>query len=437
MIGTTRRAALGLIVSGAALLGAETQSFSGIDGNRTLDVAIASDDNAYLGLSGFDGNVVYDEPQEVTITNQTGGPLTGTNEVRSANGKLRFREPGTTDDRNPLTLPDLADGASDSFEIVTASGESGNVTDTVTIAVGEPGAVSIEVTRSITVESNVSASIVYAKNEDLFVYDAVDDVERDPPDNGQVGAIGGQAADLKGDTDADLPYVYKKGIRATEIGGPDTEILSNNKLKLRKTRLAVGNWPTDSLSNPVVFYATKNKNELRATDGSGTQETIARPGDGVGAVGGPADIDDDGTDELVYMDGSQNLQYIEQDGTNVDIGRGVGSNNSAGFGPPADFVGDGVPRIPIVDGSNQVALVDVNGNKEVLTGGTAKKAAVAPGDPDVDGEYEVLFLGSDTGNVRYVDDVGSSNVVDTLSVEGSPVSPDDKAGVNSGTDFVG
>jgi hypothetical protein len=157
------------------------------------------------------------------------------------------------------------------------------------------------------------------------------------------------------------------------------------------------------------------------------------PPNGCGGVAGVNDIDDDGSDEMVFVDSSQQMRYLEQDGTTVKIQNGdVGSDKSAGFGSPADFDGDGVPEVPFIDGSNIPAVVTADGTKTKLNAdGIAKKAAIAPVDLDGDGTPEFTFLDIDSGEIRYIDDVLGSNTVKTLYINGSPVAPLVRTGLNT------
>jgi len=436
----TRRSALGLLAAGSLALATKSGGKLVARPDRDVVVQVASDDNAYVGLDGFKQGQTYKEPHRVTVTNQTGKPFSG--EVHSPGGSssdLTFQQPGSSTNENPLSLDgggDIADGGTASFDVVTDPSVSGTVTNDVTIAVEGTGTLSVDVTRAITVETQASAKLSYALGKDLHVYDVIVDGEFDPPDSGKVNAVGSIAADVRGNGSADLPYIDNQGLRVTAVNGSDEAVPrnANSKIRSKKTRITTGSWPTNGLSNPMILYATKN-GTIEGADGSGAVEEIADPGDGVGAISGVADVDDDGQDELVFLDGSQNLQYLEQNGSIVDIGKGVGSNNNVGLGPPVDFSDDGTARIPIVDGSNNLALVAADGTKTNLAGGgPAKKSPVAPADADGDGTPEFAFLDDSTGVIRYLDDVTGSNTLRTFEdANGNTISPDAKVGVNAGT----
>lgn len=444
----TRRQVLVLLGGSFAVGGAVSSGgFSNVSGDRGTQISVASDSNAYLGLENFKTGIVYDEPSEVRVTNQTGGALTGTNQVESATGKLKFREPGKPATKsNPLQLSNLADGSTGRFEIVTANDQTGEVTDTVTLTYAEPGRLRIEVTRDITVKFKAGAQLVYAVNDnpkaDIRVYDAVNNNLSDPPQTTAADVVGANAADIVSDGNADIPYAAQKDKRqvyATDVGAAtDTAIQKGKKpqLKKKKTRLALRPWPPASLSGNLILAADKNSSRIVGVDADGNTEIIANPGNGCGGVAGVKDIDGDGDLEMVFVDGSQQIRYLEQDGTTVKVQNGgVGSNNSTGFGAPAEFPGGpSRPEIPFIDGSQNVALVTHDGTKTVLnSNGVAKKAAVAPVDIDGDGLLEFMFLGNSSGQIKYIDDVRAGNSVRTLQVNGSPVTPLEKVGLNSGT----
>jgi len=437
----TRRSALALMAAGGTLLAFDSASFDRLSADRNTTVSVGSDDSAIVRLSGFEGNTVYTEPHDVVVRNETGTRLTGTNRVSTVDSRLKFRETENDSASDTLPLGTLDRGEEVGFQVVTAVGENGEVTDETILELAEPGELSVRIERSLTVEFNQSARLVYGLKSDMRVYDAVQDGERDPPDTGSVDAVGATVADVTGDGTVDIPFVDSKGLYVTSVGASGyTEIPKGNKPKIERTgtRLAVGEWQPADLSGPLVLFADKNAGKIHGANGDGTTEELLATDDGTDGVSGVADLDGDGGSELVFLDGSQQLRYLNQDGTIEKITNGgVGANNSAGFGPPADCTGDGTLRVPIVDGSNNVALIDAAGNKTVLVTEDAKKAAVAPMDVDLDGDLEVAYLGNDGGNVKYVDDVGGANETKFLTVDGSRLSPDEKIGLNAGTKLDG
>ncbi len=228
-------------------------------------------------------------------------------------------------------------------------------------------------------------------------------------------------------------------IFATTVGNSeDTKIPKSNSTTpeidpKKPTRIAVGEWQPATLSGKLIL-AESNQGNIAGVDADGNAEVIAKPGNGCNAVMGIADIDNDGTDEMIFFDGSQEIRYLNQDGSTEKVQTGgVGSNNGTGIGPPADFDGNGVPRIPSINGSQNPTLITVDGNKTILNkNGVARKAGVTPVDIDADGDLELLFLGNDGGKIRYVDDVLGSNTIKTLRADGNTITPVEKIGLGFG-----
>ncbi len=80
---------------------------------------------------------------------------------------------------------------------------------------------------------------------------------------------------------------------------------------------------------------------------------------------GVADIDTDGSDEIIFFAESQEIRYLNQDGNTEKVQTGgVGSNNRSGIGPPADFDGDGVLKVPFIDGSQNPTPITVDRKKQ-------------------------------------------------------------------------
>ena len=462
---TRRRVLTGLGVGLVATGVSETGAFESVEAPRTSTIQVAGNDQeAILALKDFKENPdsVYKEPQKVTVTNQTESELTD-NRVRSdingGNGYLEFRNVGGSDSKTNKALGDLSTSRSDSFEIVTAPDESGEVTDTVTLEYAAPGDISITVVRDITVSFKSSGRLVYAINGDVRVYDAVQDEELSPPNSTDADIIGGSAADFTAGDDADIAFAStsKDGMYSTEVGANSENTIrstspSDHYIKKENTRFALAKWPAISDDDPVVpgeyvvVYADSNQDKLFAMDADGNTEEILDSGDGAAGAAGVADIDG-GEKEMVFLDGSQQLRYLKQDGTTSKIeDGGVGSDDDAGagYGPPASFENFSNVQVPFIDTSSQPSLVDHNGNKTTLASDTdvnAKKAACAPVDvDDDDGELEFVFINFD-GNIAYIDDVGGSNEQVKELVIGEGVdgntdvtrSPDPSAGLNSGT----
>ena len=223
--------------------------------------------------------------------------------------------------------------------------------------------------------------------------------------------LGPPVADINNDGTNDIPYVPSGGskVHIVDQDGRVTE-LSSNAAKSSKSLLGVGRWNGTRTS---VFFAGESGSTIYRTNPSEGDVQVVKPGSSVSAVAGPADIDGDDANELVYADGSQQLRYFEPGagpgsatGTKIQNG-GLGSNNGIGLGRPADFDGDGTARIPAV-GDNKLFLIDANGNKTVFVSNAAK-SPVATVDWDNDGELEVMYI-TTNGNLKYVDNVAGGQI---------------------------
>lgn len=438
----TRRGAIALIVGAGVLWASETDAFTSAEIDRPATIGSSSDETALLGIEGIDSQTVVKEPHTITLTNRTQIPLTVT--IRSQNDRFDF---STSEIR-------LNPGKSGETDASTAGNQAGDVSDVIQfIAESSGNGATIVADRQLTIQSGANkGQLVYAvktdqSNGDIRVYDPVTDTVSKPPQTEPASALG-DTADIVGDSTADIPYLTKQGsnpIFATTVGNSeDTKIPKSNSTKPeidpnKPTRIAVGEWPPatdpdDSDLSGKLILAESNQGNIAGVDTDGTAEVIANPGNGCNAVMGVADVDDDGSDEILFFDESQEIRYLNQDGTTEKVNTGgVGANNASEIGPPADFDGNGVPRIPFIDGSQNPALITVDGEKTILNrNGVARKAGVAPVDIDADGDLELLFLGNDKGNIQYVDDVPGSPTIETLKVDGNTITPVEKVGLGFG-----
>ena len=197
--------------------------------------------------------------------------------------------------------------------------------------------------------------------------------------------------------------------------GDITELpTGSTTVKSQKSVVATANWNGNPTS---VYYATNNDEDIYRIDpNKSSPDKVASPGDGVNGVLGTGDIDSDETEELVYVDGSQAIRYLDPDpgdSSEEELG-GAGSNNNVGAGEPASFWGYGV-QVPIIDGSNNVALMAGDGSKTTLTNNSpAEKTLVTPTDVDGDGRLEVVFVHTD-GYLAYVDDISGDQTVKAVT----------------------
>ena len=245
----------------------------------------------------------------------------------------------------------------------------------------------------------------------------------------EASVLGPLVSDIDGDGSEDIPYVPAGGTTVHIVnpdGTDETELSSSNSRS--PSLLGVGQWNSTRMS---VYFASGDKSTIYRTNPTQGDVRVVEPTNSVKAVAGPADIDDDGTDELVYVDDSSALRYFEPGagpgsatGEKISLANGLGENNGIGLGRPADFDGDGTARIPVVDGSNRLVLVNSTGSETVLVDSGVAKAPIAAVDWDQDGELEVMFL-TTSGGLKYVDDIDG-----TLTVEDTGITePRKKTGV--------
>lgn len=252
-----------------------------------------------------------------------------------------------------------------------------------------------------------------------------------PPSN--VNALGPLDTDLTGDGANDLPYIDSSGnLRIVDADGDGQTLVSSSdpsNPETSKTLMATGRW---NGSDRSVFYANENNDAIYRVNNSGTPTVVAKPGDGAQAVMGTGDIDGDGTLELLFGDASQQVQYLEPDGTVTPLSGGQsGSNNGIGTGQPPDFDGDGVVRVVVVDGSNNVKIVGDAESSKTFTSTDAKKSPVTAADVDGDGGLEVVYIAT-SGNIKYVDNPLAGSSVETLrDKSGNTVTASDELGVVS------
>jgi hypothetical protein len=291
-------------------------------------------------------------------------------------------------------------------KVYTAGGDSGDVIN-VTIENCPPSC-------------GTGATVVYTRNDNNEISTAKKSVGA--TDIAQKGeAIGPLVASIDDDGDRDIPYVNGSNSKVyiADPDGSDVTELSSTKASGEKSLLGVGRWDGAQIS---VYFADGEQSKIYRTNPSEGEVEVVKPENGVNAVAGPADIDGDGTNELVYVDNSQELRYFEpgagpgtETGEKISPTSGLGENKGIGVGRPADFDGDGTARIPAVDGSNQLVLVNSAGVEQKLVGSGVAKSPVAAVDWDKDGKLEIMYLTED-GELKYVDDVaGSPTVKDTGS----------------------
>jgi PKD repeat protein len=251
--------------------------------------------------------------------------------------------------------------------------------------------------------------------------------------SGSPKALGPPEADLTGNGSVDLPYIKGSSLKIIDSAGNIKTLVGggNSKPSNQNSLLAVGQWNGNKTS---VFYIGKDKSEdtIYRVNNGGSVTVVARPGNGADAVMGTGDIDGDDTAELLFVDGSQQVRYLEPNGNIGKLtGGDVGSSSGLGAGQPSDFDNDGTVRAVIVDGSANVKIVGGAEPDITFTSTNAKKAPVTTADVDGDSDLEIVYVGSN-GNLRYVDDpLGSPTTEFLTDDDGNRISASNKVGVVS------
>lgn len=229
------------------------------------------------------------------------------------------------------------------------------------------------------------------------------------------------------DGNSDLELVAADGTRtALDVSGQKTA-------RGKKAMLGTATWNGHPTS---VYYPGGNESKLFRVEPGGKSKRVSKPSNGVKAALGAGDLRDDGTTEFCFVDGSATVRYIVPSGKNNErdirtTGVSPGSNNNFGAGSPVAVDGYGVV-IPAVNGSGAPGLLGPDGwvEKSLTSGTPAAKCPVHACDFDGDGAVELLFVGSADGTLRYVDDVGGSNDVKTVTdSSGDPIPADTTRGV--------
>ncbi|PSQ26503.1 hypothetical protein BRD03_10590 [Halobacteriales archaeon QS_9_68_17] len=229
---------------------------------------------------------------------------------------------------------------------------------------------------------------------------------------------GPMTADLDGDSATELPYMdQNNNIEVADLDGDVRRLVDGGSVT--QTRLAVGTWDGDT----SVFYVNGNDELSRVNDGNSPQAIDMKPSNSnnfkpvsAASVAGVADMNGDDDADLVFVNGDQDLVYLEDKNNGDREVRDIGINlNTANAnGAPAVFAAGGSPKVPYVDGSGNVDLADSDGYDGTLTS-DAIESPVGAFDWTGDGTSEVIYVGSGpSGNsyyLKYVTDSGDVGYV--------------------------
>ena len=229
--------------------------------------------------------------------------------------------------------------------------------------------------------------------------------------------IGPADIDFDADGRVEIPYVNDSGeIRLIDATNESTTLPSGEIDLTGQSRLAVGTWNGSPVS---VFYAG-NGTINRTTPGARAPVRLnaTATGDGVRAPVGPTDVDNDGSREFVYVDGSEALRYIDgADDTDPEQIGNDGLVSGAAVGPAHDFDTDGYAEVPFVDEDGNVSLINGSGDPidlfekhDITNDEPVDDTPLAVRDVNGDGDMEIVYLRG--GQTYYLENVGTGAVVE-------------------------
>lgn len=253
----------------------------------------------------------------------------------------------------------------------------------------------------------------------------------------------GPATDIDSDGTIEIPYVDSSGkIKLVETDDGSETLLAESSdsaisgsIQTSETRMAVGTW---SGSPQSVFFANENEDALYRVAPGGSVVEVTPLSDGPSGVLGIRDIDSDSDDEVVYIGSSDEIRYLNKDGSTGSTGITADQNNGVGAGSIADYDGDGDAAVAMVE-SGQIRLAGATWDHKItdsdIQGGTAPssvtKAPPTAADVDDDTETELLYVASG-GDLRYLDELGGLTditVRDLTDENKNAISGDDYTGV--------
>lgn len=253
------------------------------------------------------------------------------------------------------------------------------------------------------------------------------------PSGNKIDVIGQIGTNLDSDRLPELSYIQNGNLKIVDTKGNKQTIVNNSSdssPNSDKTTIFTGKFND---SEPSIFYADSGKNNIFRVNSNDTPIKIATPSNGVSSIIDTGNIDGDNRTELLFLDGSQQVRYLNQDGsiTKLENG-GIGSNNGVGVGESIQI--NGTTYVSLVSGNNNIKLVTNDGGnqKTTISGTNPRKASVTSADVDTDGTDEIVYVGND-GNIQYVDDpLGSETISELQDSNGDDIKIRKETGVVSG-----
>jgi hypothetical protein len=445
----SRRTALALIAGGGLVSLSGAGAFSQINANRPSNVGTASDENALLGIDiPAEVSMPVGSSKELfTLENQTSGQVSV--QVESLETWLEIEDAVSPPDSETVDT-----SASIPISGTLNAGGGGNadvqITATRVTDAGEESGLSIQARRTVPIKtSSGSGEVIIGITDEskIELYKAAssgsDTVTKIFPTDGfksaggAVKAIGtiGKDNDNDGKPDLVATKSQNKIIFVDQDGQVQGINLKSNSADTQKTTLSTGSW-----KGYDIFYSSSGKiyGISKTSAGWASPAEIVNPGNGVSGVLPPADINNDGINELVFADGSQHMRYVDKDLNITKItGGGVGSSNNIGVGPVATI--DDRTLMPTVNGSNNIKFLGPSKNESgsvkeraLFKGVDAAKSRITVADIDRDGVQEVVYLTNSSQKLRYIDNIdiskGSFDSYDII-YNGGSITGEKKRGV--------
>lgn len=221
-------------------------------------------------------------------------------------------------------------------------------------------------------------------------------------------SIGPKEIDFDNDGYREVPYANNNTLKLIDERHQETTLAKGVK---EGATIGVGEW--NDATNMFYTNSSDNGNIYRVSP----ETDPSLVGDGIAsqAVGGPADFNDDGDTELVFLGGSATVKYY--DGGTVES---TTFSNGHGFGKPRKFDGEAPARAPVVDESGYPALLahdESSPSLRLTDTDSAMKQPVAGIDWTGDERLEHVFVNS-SGSIRYVTIDGNvTTVLEDVTVD--------------------
>jgi PKD repeat protein len=229
--------------------------------------------------------------------------------------------------------------------------------------------------------------------------------------------LGPTRADLDGDGLLELPYVGGNGnLRIVDRTGESSVFVDSGAVQSGTTRIGVGDLDGDG--TPAVFFrGTSSRISVKEVggsvrtlsyrDGGSTRDLRGHATAGVAAFSGPPGP------KLIYVESRTNdeLATFDPDGRGGQGQRkllGVKPASINAVGSPADYDDDGENEVPYVDGNSDVALADADGRDggpPLADAGNVSTTAMGRLDVTGDATPEVVFVSN--SRLYYVTEGGT------------------------------